>query len=327
MSQKPPGRISRFLHWLRPSKYPGLESRAIPAPRTRSTIKREMARILVADNDESSRNTIEGILRNGSYQFIEVASDPESARIIIDANLADVAILDLRLTNDLITEDISGLTLAKTTSPLIPKIIVTQFQDEKIRNKALGSNVKGLPAAISFLYKDNLSKDLLLAVALALELKTTWFRRTQDEISQRLAHDYDHARRIAIAHTWLSLILAIIFALPVVYIVLELHRPSEQHLSTQGALTMLFILVGSLGAEITNYLVARKMEFLYQRVDRFHTELLQTNKFDQLMALCEEIEQEREREQFKARVLEAALGRWIGINQNQIQTPPENINS
>jgi hypothetical protein len=90
---------------------------------------------------------------------------------------------------------------------------------------------------------------------------------------------------------------------------------------------MLFILVGSLGAEITNYLVARKLEFLYQRVDRFHTELLQSNKFDQLMALCEEIEQEPEREQFKARVLDAALGRWIGINQSQIQIPPENTNS
>jgi CheY-like chemotaxis protein len=284
-----------------------------------------MARILVADNDERSRNEIAGILRNGNYQFVEVASDPEGARIIIDANLADVAILDLRLTNDLIEEDICGLTLAKTTSPLIPKIIVTQYENEKIRNKALGANVKGLPAAISFLYKDNLTKDLLLAVALALELKTTWFRRTQDEISQRLAHDYDHARRIAIAHTWLSLLLAIIFASPVVFIVYELHGPS--HPPTQGALTMLFILVGSLGAEITNYLVARKLEFLYKRVDRFHTELLQTNKFDQLMALCEEIEQEPEREQFRAKVLEAALGRWIGINQNQIQTPPENINS
>ncbi|HXM46850.1 MAG TPA: hypothetical protein VN956_03205 [Pyrinomonadaceae bacterium] len=91
-------------------------------------------------------------------------------------------------------------------------------------------------------------------------------------------------------------------------------------------LAMLFILGGALGAEITNYIVARKLEFLYQRVDRFHTELLQTHKFDQLMALCEEIEEEPERGRFKAKVLDAALGSWIGVNETQLQTPLERTN-
>jgi len=288
-----------------------------------------MARILVADNDETfSKEIIGQILRTGNYQFIEFASNPEDAKSILDANLADVAILDLRLRDDLIESDISGLTLAKNTNPLIPKIIVTEFPTEPIRKKALEANVKGLPAAISFIDKGDLEKELLQAVALALELRTDWFRRTQDEISRRLARDYDHARRIAIAHTWLSLILAIIFALPVIFMVWELHEifKSPGREVKEGALAMLLILGGAIGAEITNYIVARKLEFLYQRVDRFHTELLQSHKFDQLMALCEEIEQEPERDKFKTKVLEAALGRWIEINQSQIQTPLENTN-
>jgi len=287
-----------------------------------------MARILVADNDVDFGQQIGETLRGGKYRFIEFASNPEDAKSILDANLADVAILDLRLRDNLMESDISGLTLAKNTNPLIPKIIVTQYPTEPIRKKALGANVKGLPAAISFIAKEDLDAELLQAVALALELRTSWFRRTQDEISQRLARDYDHARRIAIAHTWLSLILAVIFALPVVFMVWELHEmfKSPGREVKEGALAMLFILGGALGAEITNYIVARKLEFLYQRVDRFHTELLQTHRFDQLMALCEEIEQEPAREQFKAKVLEAVLGRWIGINQSQSQTPLENTN-
>ena len=326
MSPKRFRRISTFLQWFRPSSHHLPESGVASAPRTSSTVKKELARILVADNDADFSRQIGETLRRGKYQFIEFASNPEDAKSILDANLADVAILDLRLRDDLIDSDISGLTLAKNTNPLIPKIIVTQYPTATIREKALGANIKGLPAAISFIAKDDLDEELLQAVALALELKTTWFRRTQDEISQRLARDYDHARRIAIAHTWLSLGLAIIFALPVVFIVWELHEKLKLPGGDvkEGALAMLLILGGSLGAEITNYIVAKKLEFLYQRVDRFHTELLQSHKFEQLMALCEEIEQEPEREKFKAKVLEAALGRWIGINQSQIQTPIDN---
>jgi CheY-like chemotaxis protein len=278
-----------------------------------------MARILVADNDPVSQKKIGEILQKGGYLFLEFASNPEEARAILDANLADLAILDLRLTNDKIQGDISGLALAKTTNPLVPKIIVTEFKNEPTRLKALGANVEGLPATIAFLYKAELADRLLPAVALALEIKNTWFRRTQDEISQRLTGDYDHARQVAQWHTWISFLLAIIFALPVILYVFKLHGDDTK----SGALAMAFILVGSLGAEITNYVFARKLEFLYQRVDRFHTELLQASKFDQLMALCEEIIDSTEREHFKAKVLDAALGRWIGINESQAQTPPE----
>jgi CheY-like chemotaxis protein len=316
MSPRRSNWISRaFRKVFGPSSRQLPESGAISNQLTRLSMRNEMARILVADNDEGSRKQIGGILRKGQYSFLEFASNPEDARSILDANLADLAILDLRLTNDAIAGDISGLTLAKSTDPLIPKIIVTEYENESVRRKALGVNVEGLPRAIAFLYKGNLAEELLPAVALALEIKKTWFRRTQDEISRRLTGDYDHARRVAQAHTWISFGLAITFAFPVILYVFKLHG--------QGALTMVFILVGSLGAELTNYVFARKLEFLYQRVDRFHTELLQANKFDQLMALCEEIKEDSEREQFKGRVLEAALGRWIGINESQIQTPPK----
>src|SRR6185295_20010556 len=102
-------------------------------------------------------------------------------------------------------------------------------------------------------------------------------------------------------------VLAIVFVIPVIYGVYHLHGAPP---TTEGALAMVFILVGSLGAEITNYIVARKLEFLYERVDRFHTEWLQANKLDQLLALCDEIDEAAERRQFKTSILNAVLERW-----------------
>lgn len=283
---------------------------------------KELTKILVADNDEDHLNMIAGILREkGQYQFLVFATNPEEARAIIDSGNVDLAILDLRLEDDLNDHDISGLIAAKETNPSVPKIIVTQHPNESLMRRALGANVDGLPSAIAFLFKGELTHELLPKVALALEINKSRFRRSQEQIGIRLIGDYDHAKRVAQFHIYLSFVLAIIFVIPVIYGVYHVHGTS---LTTDGALAMVFILVGSLGAEITNYIVARKLEFLYERVDRFHTEWLQANKLDQLLALCDEIDEPAERRQFKASILNAVLERWKNKDESPLQITTEN---
>lgn len=278
-----------------------------------------LTRILVADNDKGQLETIAKILKE-KYPFLVYADNPDEARAIINGGEIDIAILDLRLLNDSSRTDISGLIVARETTPSIPKIIVTKHENERVMRVALGANVDGLPSAIAFLYKGELADELLPKVALALEINKSRFRRSQEQISGRLIGDYDHAKRVARAHIWLSSILAVIFALPVILSVFVLNGVTS---TTEGALAMVFILVGSVGAEITNYIVAKKLEFLYDRVDRFHTEWLQENKLDQMLALCDELEDADERRQFKAKILDAVLQRWKNRRDSQLQIAAE----
>jgi CheY-like chemotaxis protein len=261
-----------------------------------------MQKILVADNNSTSLKIMTGILEK-EYEVVPASKPAEAARII-DSGDVELAVLDLRLTDDS-DEDISGLDVAKNTNAIIPKLIVTKFGSKEEIRKALGANVDGLPIVIDFLAKNKLAHELVPAVRRALEIKKTRFRRAQERIDKKLEADYRHARRSAQFHTWTSFALSIVFALPIVVGVYSLHLD-------RAPLAMVFIFIGSLGAEITNYIFARKVEFLYQRVDKFHKELLQAAQFEQLMAGCEEIEDGPERRQFRIRVLEAARARWIG---------------
>jgi CheY-like chemotaxis protein len=272
-----------------------------------------MTRILVADNDEKALQAMAEIIRGKGYTVI-MARNPESAKRILDSKLVDLAVLDLRLRDNKSNKDISGLALAKETDPSIPKIIASQFEDFAAAREALTSGVDGLPTAIDFVPKSHLKTELLPAIERALELMKTTFRRTQEKISEQLNRDYKHARNSALAHTWVSFLLAIIFVIPVGYGVFVLHG--------SGALTMVFIFIGSLGAEITNYIFARKTEFLYHRVDRFHTELLQAGRFEQLLAVCDDLGDATERTKMREKVLDAALSRWIAADNTRLPLPP-----
>ncbi|MCA1630068.1 MAG: GAF domain-containing protein, partial [Acidobacteria bacterium] len=122
-----------------------------------------------------------------------------------------------------------------------------------------------------------------VATILARLYEEVNLQSTQEKISKQLNRDYEHARRAAMFHMVISLLLALLFAVPVGYSVYHLHGGEASNKA--GALTMVFILVGSLGAELTNYIFAQKVESLYQRVDKFHSEMLQAGRFEQLLIL------------------------------------------
>ena len=106
-------------------------------------------RILLSDNDTDFLKIQEEILINKGFEVI-TASTSSEARRILDKGSVDIAILDIRLTDDDDDKDITGLLLAKTVAPAVPKIILTRFPTYEAVREALGPSIEGLPAAIEF---------------------------------------------------------------------------------------------------------------------------------------------------------------------------------
>lgn len=260
-----------------------------------------MATVLVADNMHNQLLLLSRYVKQGRHKVV-TATNPEQATAILNSGGVDVAVLDLRLTDDS-ANDLSGIRVAKETNRSIPKIIVSSYESFEVARDALGMNLDSLPAAVDFIKKDKVATDLLPAIDRALQLKRMWSENAQNRISEQLNQDYKRAQRVAFWHYWTSLVVAIAFAVPIVYGAFKLHE--------EGALSIIFTVVGVLIAEVTNYLFASKLEFLYERVDRFHAELLQANRFAQLLEAADYIREDTDREQFKLQVLNSAVATWI----------------
>jgi RNA polymerase sigma factor (sigma-70 family) len=109
-------------------------------------------KILVADNDPGHLKIMKEFLRGKGYVVVVAATVPK-AKLALQNEKVDLAILDLRLSNDRDGKDISGLTLAKTVAPHIPKILLTRFPTYMTVREALRSSKGGRAAAIDFVSK------------------------------------------------------------------------------------------------------------------------------------------------------------------------------
>lgn len=124
-------------------------------------------RILLADNDTSFLETCAEFIRLAGFE-VETAHDADEARAKLDEGCAHLAVLDLRLTRDDDEKDMSGLTVAKETSPTIPKIILTRFQTWLSVREALGTVDSDVPPAVYFVAKQEGLESLLKHVEMAL---------------------------------------------------------------------------------------------------------------------------------------------------------------
>src|SRR5712691_11290861 len=103
-------------------------------------------RILIADNVPSDLNVRARFLETCGYEVLR-ASSLEEAQSLLQDRWLHLAILDIRLVNDNDEKDVSGLTLAESVAPAVPKIILTGFPSWHGVRVALGkSNVTGAPA-------------------------------------------------------------------------------------------------------------------------------------------------------------------------------------
>jgi CheY-like chemotaxis protein len=268
-----------------------------------------MSTILVADNSEHWLNVICGLVTREHYAVIR-ARNPSEALAALDRKDIDIAILDLRLKDDSSDFDISGFRVAKESGRSIPKIIVSNYASKQDFADAYPDAFKidndARPAIVDFVEKAEIDTRLIPTIQNALKIKATWSSASQSKIARVLHEDYETARLDAKRHHLISSIIAIIFAVIFFWGAYRLHSADEK-----SAKPLILIIVGVLVAEVTNYLFGRKLEFLYHRVERYHDELLQTERFGQLLGMSDAIKDERAREGYKLALFTAATSRWI----------------
>ena len=85
------------------------------------------ATILFADNDVDFLQTRTEFLLESGYQVIP-ASTPDEVIKKLELGNIDLAVLDIRLTNDDDERDKSGLQVAVEIAQAVPKIILTSIQ-------------------------------------------------------------------------------------------------------------------------------------------------------------------------------------------------------
>lgn len=278
--------------------------------------------LLLADNDQSYLKTVQKILEREDYRIIPAATVAEARRILNQGSV-DLAILDIRLVNDHDEKDVSGLTLAKEeTGRDIPKIILTNFPSVDAVREALGPHLQGLPPAVAFVGKEESTEVLLLAIRKALQFGRQWFRNVQDSITRQLYDDYEEARKETRVHFWVALGVAIIGALLVFAGVMIAQATQQPSLGLASAASGIVI-------EVTNLLFFRRMDALYRRTDSFHYELLQSERFENLLASCDELSSVEKRERSIDHVIRTTTIGWLGSKHSErngaAQSPTKKI--
>jgi two-component system NtrC family response regulator len=124
-------------------------------------------KILLVDNEPNYRDTVCQFLEDQGYEVL-VASNPASAAELMKAERPALAVIDIRLLDNTDEKDETGLALAKQTDPSIPKIILTAFPNYQAVREAMKPSLDGLPAAVSFVAKQEGLYKLLEVIRLAL---------------------------------------------------------------------------------------------------------------------------------------------------------------
>lgn len=267
-----------------------------------------MAIILFADNDSDCLRTRSEFLEQEEYRVIP-ALNPTEARRVLERGGIDLAILDIRLEDDDDEKDISGLILAKEVARSVPKIILTGFPSHEYVREALRPQLEGLPAAVDFVAKQDGPEALLRAIRKALEFGGEWLRETIDGIAERLAKDYEDARRQSQMNYRASLGVAIL-GIVIIFV--------GTALTLEGILAFgIASAVGGIVTEAVSYLFFRRVDVANERMDRYHAESLQTRRFENLLASCDEISSLEKREACKERVIDTARAYWFGVQEQK----------
>jgi hypothetical protein len=82
----------------------------------------------------------------------------------------DLAILDIRLTDDADEKDRSGLAIAREVAPLVPKIILTAYPSYKFVREILQPRADALPPAVDFVAKQDGPEAMMASVERSMNI-------------------------------------------------------------------------------------------------------------------------------------------------------------
>jgi CheY-like chemotaxis protein len=149
-------------------------------------------RVLVVDNNPKLLASVGDFLRVNGYSVFTTNS-PQQALKLTQEEIIHLAIIDVRLTDDYDETDLSGLDLAAVIDPVIPKIMLTAYENPEPIIRSLSPDKGGISLAVDFVLK-KLGPYILLGavekafqskVRLNTEMEITW----EKELSWRVLVD------------------------------------------------------------------------------------------------------------------------------------------
>lgn len=261
--------------------------------------------ILLADNDPNALKERSEFLKKEGYE-VSLAGDPAQARRFLERGGIDLAIIDLRLVDDNDERDVSGLRLAKSTDPKIPKIILTKFPTPNAVREALSASPEGLPPAVDFVDKAEGLEGFLLAVRKALQVMNVWFRSTQNAITLQLQEDYVQARTEARTHYRVCLGISFVGAI-IVILGAVLAFKGDRSTGAASAISGMII-------EAINFLFFARQDLAYRRVDKYHEELLQSKRLENLLSACDQLSDLKGKEAALMEIIRTTTRGWMRVN-------------
>lgn len=134
--------------------------------------------ILLVDNDPVYLQIAQEYLETHKFHVISVSNASEARQMLLEEKI-DVAILDIRLTDETDMRDRQGLHLAKDTmwGQYVPKIMLTRHESVEYAVASLRPNRFGQAPAVNFVMKHEGLDILLAAIKKALVVDLAKLRR------------------------------------------------------------------------------------------------------------------------------------------------------
>jgi CheY-like chemotaxis protein len=268
------------------------------------------ATILFVDNTPEFLKTRSELLESEGYRVIQ-STNPAQARKLLGKGGIDLAILDIRLEDDDDEKDVSGLTLAKEADPSIPKIILTNYPSlEAVREALKPQLLSGLPPAVEFVTKSEGLGELIQAIYRALGPDAVWMHKVSLAIEgtdNEIKKDHEKARRQSDINFFMAIGAAIIGAV-IIFMGAILVITGNLGVGIVSSL-------GGIMAEVIGYLFYKRVDLANKRMDQYHKERVEGQRFQTLLQACDGQDTVNEREQTRKQVIMAAAVRWLGLTQ------------
>jgi len=288
--------------------------------------------ILMADNNRDFLDNRCEFLEQAGFTVITTKNPTDTERIL-EREAVDLAILDIRMTDDDDPEDISGLVLARKFGQKLPIIILTGFPTWENVKTAIGRDLNGLSTAVDFISKQEGPKMMIEAVNLTLEhpilkrnvlcefqadstqdLHETLQKKKIDESADKfqkvlerterdllqnrkeISQQSERAQKVAILMGLVG-IGVIVIGLLLVYL----------------GRTPLAILSGSASVvidAISVLFITRAVQFSKQ-VDKKYKELQKIYRASHVYSICDTIESKSKRDDAKVLLIEKLMGKWF----------------
>ena len=231
--------------------------------------------ILFTDNDLDFLETRQTFLENAGYHVIP-ATTPNEAKAILEKQKIDIAIIDVRLINDNDDKDESGLDLAKSVAPSVPKIILSNY-DDHIR-KALMLQPGGSHLAEDYVPKEDGMQAMLTSIRKVLEIQS---RLKEFDIAGNRLKDLDiifketlyQMKCVNRVGLWVS-----VAGVLIIFIGITLAVMNRLEAGTLG-------IIAGTAIKVISILFYKQGDKAYTRLEKLVADYKKFSKFNQLQSL------------------------------------------